>query len=239
MATRQPDSAALPCHVGIIMDGNGRWAKKRGLTRNFGHRQGAKAFGNIVRHAGKMGIEYLSVYAFSTENWKRPASEIAGIMSLLRSYLTDVDQYSEDNVRVRILGDKTQLDPDIQERIASLEESSRSNTGLNLNIALNYGGQDELVYALQQIAKKVQQNSLLPENIQKDTVAEHLYSAGIPDVDLVIRTSGEMRISNFMLWQCAYAEYVFTPVLWPDFTPADFDAAVQEFAARTRRMGGV
>lgn len=234
----QPLPNGFPRHVGIIMDGNGRWAKRRGLTRNMGHKQGAKVFGDIVRHASSIGLGYLTVYAFSTENWKRSSEEVQGIMSLLRSYLRDMDRYRKENIRVRILGDTGPLDADIREMIAVLEQNSRNNTGLHLNIAINYGGQDELVRAARLIAEQVRDRELRAEDVDKDMLAAHLYTAGQPDTDLIIRTSGEYRISNFLLWQSAYAEFVFSDVLWPDFGPAEFDAALEEFAARSRRMGG-
>jgi len=232
--------ARLPRHVGIIMDGNGRWAQKRGLPRSMGHRQGAKTFGDIALHAAKSGVAYLSVYAFSTENWKRPADEVESIMSLLRSYLKDLERYKKHNIRVKVIGDVAALDPDLRESIRDLEEKSAACTGMHLNIALNYGGQDELVHAVRGIVQKVCRGGLPgPDAIDANTLSEHLYTAGQPEVDLMIRTSGERRISNFMLWQSAYAEFVFTDVLWPDFSAGDFDAALEEFALRTRTMGAI
>lgn len=230
---------ALPKHVGIIMDGNGRWATARGLSRNRGHQKGAEVFGQIVRHAQKRGIPYLTVYAFSTENWNRPPEEVGGIMNLLRSYLRDADKYRKENVAVSVIGDKSRLDADLVEMIAKLEEGSRHNTGLHLNIGLSYGGRDELVHAARQIAAMAQAGSISPREVDHALVESCLYTAGQPDVDLIIRTGGEQRVSNFLLWQGAYAEFYFTPTLWPDFTPADFDAALEEYSRRERRMGGI
>lgn len=233
-------SEHLPRHVGIIMDGNGRWAAKRGFTRNMGHKRGADVFGKIARHAQKVGVEYLTVYAFSTENWKRPPDEVAGIMDLLRSYLSDADRYTKDNMRVRILGDRAALDDDINRRIADMERRSSGHTGMTLNIALNYGGRDEILRAAHTLARQYLTGDLKSlDSADQEYFAGLLYTAGQPEVDLVIRTSGETRISNFLLWQSAYAEYVFTDVLWPDFSPRHFDAAIDEYARRSRRMGGI
>lgn len=237
MTARQ---SRLPAHVGIIMDGNGRWAKKRNLPRIAGHKQGAKAFGNIVRHAERIGLQYLTVYAFSTENWQRPAEEIAGIMNLLREYLRDVERYRDENIRVQIIGDTRRLDADIRADIMRIEAHTKDKAGLHLNLAIGYGGRDELARAARNIAADALAGKL--ENlgaIDDALVSRYLYTAGQPDVDLIIRTSGEIRTSNFLLWQSAYAEYLFTDVLWPDFSPKEFDKALAEYASRSRRMGGV
>ncbi len=232
-------SQTLPDHVGIIMDGNGRWATARGLSRNRGHKRGAEVFGEIVRHAKRLGIPYLTVYAFSTENWNRPPQEVAGIMDLLRGYLRDADRYRKENVQTQIIGDKAQLDADLVEMIAKVEEGSRNNTGIHVNIALNYGGRDELVHAARKIAAMILEGSIPLQSVDHSMLERCLYTAGQPDVDLIIRTGGEQRVSNFLLWQGAYAEFVFTPTLWPDFTAADLDAALEEFSRRERRMGGI
>lgn len=232
-------SQTLPDHVGIIMDGNGRWATARGLSRNRGHKRGAEVFGEIVRHAKRLGIPYLTVYAFSTENWNRPPQEVAGIMDLLRGYLRDADRYRKENVQTQIIGDKAQLDADLVEMIAKVEEGSRNNTGIHVNIALNYGGRDELVHAARKIAAMILEGSIPLQSVDHSLLERCLYTAGQPDVDLIIRTGGEQRVSNFLLWQGAYAEFVFTPTLWPDFTAADLDAALEEFSRRERRMGGI
>lgn len=230
----------VPRHVGIIMDGNGRWAKKRGLPRLAGHAQGARVFGEIARHAAKKHVEYLTVYAFSTENWSRPRDEIDGIMDILRDFLKDAEKYQEDNMRLRVIGNMTALDSDIRERIYYLEDNSKDNDGLNLNIALNYGGRDELLCAAKAFAKRYAAGDIPDmDKLDESGFAKYLYTAGMPDADLVIRTSGEKRISNFLLWQSAYAEYIFTDVLWPDFKPKHFDDALKEYANRTRRHGGV
>lgn len=230
----------LPAHVGIIMDGNGRWAKKRGLPRNLGHQQGAEVFGKISRHAAAKGIRYLTVYAFSTENWSRPPAEISGIMNLLRSYLKNSEQYSRENMRMRVLGDSAALDADIRAQIAELEQRSAHNTGMALNIALNYGSRDEILRAARSLARDYHAGRIPDLDVVDEAMfSSRLYTAGQPEVDLVIRTSGELRTSNFLLWQSAYAEYVFTEVLWPDYRPKHFDDALAQYAARIRRMGGV
>jgi undecaprenyl diphosphate synthase len=232
-------SKTLPNHVGIIMDGNGRWATARGLSRNRGHQRGAEVFGEIVRHAKKLGIPYLTVYAFSTENWNRPPEEVAGIMNLLRSYLRDANRYRKENVKTLIIGDRTPLDADLIEMIAKVEEGSRNNTGIHVNIGLNYGGRNELVHAARKIAAMMLEGSVPLQGVDHALLESCLYTAGQPDVDLIIRTGGEQRISNFLLWQGAYAEFIFTPTLWPDFTAADLDAALEEYSRRERRMGGI
>lgn len=230
----------LPVHVGIIMDGNGRWAKKRGLPRNVGHKQGADVFGKIARHAAKRGIRHLTVYAFSTENWRRPPEEVAGIMSLLRNYLSDVEKYTRDNMCMRILGERDALDADIREQMTDIERRSRDNTGMVLNIAFNYGGRDEILRAAKELARRYLKGEVPHlEDVDEKAFGELLYTAGQPDTDLIIRTSGEYRTSNFLPWQGAYAEYVFSDALWPDFTPKLFDQALVQYAERTRRMGGV
>lgn len=229
----------LPRHVAVIMDGNGRWAAKRSLPRKLGHKAGADALEKITRSALDMGIECLTVYAFSTENWKRSDDEVSAIMDLLRSYLKNyIDTAKKDNVRVRVIGDKTRLAQDIQESIAELEELTSKKTGMTLNIALNYGGRDELRRAAAAIAADAAGGRLSPEDINEDTVAGYLDTAGCPEIELLIRTSGELRISNFLLWQLAYSEFYFTEKLWPDFTPEDFKRAVNSYQTRERRFGG-
>jgi len=236
---QQTPQQTLPTHVGIIMDGNGRWAQKRALPRNLGHKQGAAVFQKIARHAEKLGVGYLTVYAFSTENWKRPQQEVEGLLGLLRSYLKDMQRYEEENARLRVIGDISMLAQDIRQNIRLMEEKSADRTGLNLNIALCYGGRSELANAARRLAQEVREGRMAVEDIDEEALAGRLYTAGQPDVDLIIRTGGERRVSNFLLWQSAYAEFVFSDVLWPDFGPQDFDDAIAEFARRTRRMGGV
>ena len=229
----------LPAHVGVIMDGNGRWAKARGLSRNQGHKKGAQVFGDIVRHAKARAVKYLTVYAFSTENWSRPPEEVRNIMDLLRAYLKDAHNYRKENVRTRILGDRAALDDDLRDMIDKVEQSSMGNDGINVNIALNYGGRDEIVHAARQVARKVLNGEIALQQINQEMLSSAMYTAGQPDVDLIIRTGGERRVSNFLLWQGAYAELVFCDVHWPDFAPQDFDAALLEYGARQRRMGTV
>ncbi len=229
----------LPTHIGIIMDGNGRWAKKRGLPRFAGHKAGADAFKRTVRYCNRIGIRYLTVYAFSTENWARPKKEVDAIIELLRDYLRDAENYKKENVRVRFIGDISVFDEEIQRRIAESEQESEDFTGLRLNIAVNYGGKAEIVRAVREIVRDVENGSLLPDAIDEEAVDSRLYTRGQPPVDLVIRPSGEYRLSNFMIWQTAYAEFVFMDVLWPDFSPHDMNRALWEYAGRNRRFGGV
>ncbi len=230
----------IPQHVAIIMDGNGRWAKKRGLPRTAGHYQGAKVVEQILEDADHMGIRYLTVYAFSTENWSRPQAEVKTLMNLLRTYMkTSLAKCAKNNVRIRVIGDKTRLDADLQEAIRNLEQDTRNNTGISFQIAINYGGRDELRRVAAQIARQVQDGLLRPEEITEETISDHLDTAGIPDPDLLIRTSGEERISNFLIWQCAYTEYYFTDVTWPDFNKEELERAVEAYRHRERRMGGL
>jgi len=232
----------LPIHVGIIMDGNGRWAKSRGLPRAAGHKQGARTFERIVRHAKKRGISYLTVYAFSTENRTRPEAEIHAIKGLLRDYLGEIEKNKEGGSRVHFLGDVSWIaDDKMLDKIAEIErEYSGSGAAFTLNIAFNYGGRDEILRAAKIFAKEYcSKSGDKIDSLKESDFSRYLYTSGQPDVDLVIRTSGEQRISNFLLWQAAYAEYIFTEKLWPDFTPKDFDAALTQYAARIRRMGGV
>ncbi len=233
------NGAAVPRHIAIIMDGNGRWAALRGLPRKEGHRQGAKRVREIARACAARGVEYLTLFAFSTENWKRPADEIKAIMDLLRRYLDDAEQYRSENVRTRFLGMKEGLSSDLVERMEHVEKESASCTGLTLNIALNYGGREELTRAARKLAQKAAAGLLSAEEITEETVSACLYTAGQPDPDLLLRPSGEERISNFLLWQCAYAEFVFQDVLWPDFSEQDLDRAIEIYSGRNRRFGGI
>ena len=229
----------LPQHIGFIMDGNGRWAKRRGLPRSAGHRAGAKTFRDMVRYCKDIGIKNMTVYAFSTENWKRPKEEVEAIMDLLRSYLKDAFDHREEEVRCLILGDTAPLAPDIVALIKKLEDESRDCKQMTLNIALNYGGRAEITHAVRELAGQVQRGELAPEEITENAISEHLYTAGQPDPDLIIRPSGEYRTSHFLLWQSAYSELVFMDVLWPDFTRRDLDRAILEYQNRDRRFGGV
>lgn len=234
------DGNNLPIHVGIIMDGNGRWAKKRGMPRKLGHKAGANTFREIARYANKIGIRYMTAYVFSTENWKRPKEEVDSIIELLRAYLDEMEGYSKENIRVRFLGDRSVFDADIQQKMRRAEEKSASATGLNLSLAINYGGRAELVQAARCIAAEAAAGRLNPDSVDEETVEQYLYTKELPDVDLVIRPSGEYRLSNFLIWQSAYAEYVFMDnVLWPDFKPGTLDEAIRIFQSRSRRFGGV
>ena len=233
-----PDT--LPRHVAIIMDGNGRWATQRGLPRSAGHAAGVEALRDIIRASDDWGIECLTIYAFSTENWARSKEEVSALMSLLLKYFaSEIDELDEKHVRILILGDVNGL-PDAQKKaVCDAMERTKDNTGLKLNIALNYGGRAELVRAAQRLGEMVQKGELKPEDIDTDAIAAQLYTAGQPDVDLLIRTSGELRLSNFLPWQTAYAEMVFDKTLWPDFDRACYLKALREFASRSRRFGGV
>lgn len=231
--------AVLPQHVGFIMDGNGRWAKKRGLPRSFGHREGAKNFKKIVRYCKDIGLKNISFYAFSTENWQRPADEVNTIMELFRDYIVDVRNFLSENTRMIFLGDKSAFDDDLQEKMIKLEQDTAHYTEMNLMMAVNYGGRDEIAHASRILAQQALDGKIKPEDITEQSVADNLYTAGFPDVDLLIRPSGELRLSNYLIWQCAYAEYYFTDVLWPDFSPKELDKALIEFQNRNRRFGGV
>ena len=240
MAEQKQTGGMLPEHIGIIMDGNGRWAQKRGLPRSAGHKQGARTFREIVRYCRSIGIRYLTVYAFSTENWKRPQSEINAIMNLLRDYLDELERHSDEEQGVlRFIGDMAPLAEDLRQRITDVQEHTAGREGLTVNIALNYGGRHEIVHAVQQAVSLARQGTLTPEAVDEALVDSLMYTAGQPPVDLIIRPSGEQRISNFLLWQGAYAEFVFMDVLWPDFTPGDLDRAIAEFQRRSRRFGGI
>ncbi|MBE5944176.1 MAG: isoprenyl transferase [Lachnospiraceae bacterium] len=230
----------IPQHVAIIMDGNGRWAKKRLMPRNFGHKAGAKVVEQMCEDAYNLGVKYLTVYAFSTENWKRSVEEVSGIMNLLRHYLIDcIERASKNNMRVRVIGDRTALDADIVEKIEELETITAKYDGLNFTIALNYGGRDELRRGVQDIARKVASGEISPETIDEALISASLDTRDIPDPDLMIRTSGEYRLSNYLIWQLAYTEFYFTDVLWPDFTVEDLKEAIRYYNGRERRYGGV
>lgn len=232
---KQP--TVLPEHIAIIMDGNGRWAKKRGLPRSAGHSAGSKNFKDIARYANKIGLKFLTVYAFSTENWKRPKDEVDNIMNILRDYLKDAKNFKDENIQVQFIGDLSALDADIIDLMRDAEESSANATGLHLNIAINYGGRDELVHAARQLAQAVAQGSLDADAIDEKAISDRLYTAGQPDPDLIIRPSGELRLSNYLIWQSAYSELWFSDILWPDFKPGHLDAAIEAFSQRNRRFG--
>ncbi len=230
----------IPVHVAIIMDGNGRWAKRRGLPRTAGHAQGARVVEQILEDADHMGIRYLTVYAFSTENWSRPNSEVKALMNLLRTYMkTSLAKCARNNVRIRVIGDKTRLDQDLQASIANLEKETASNTGIGFQIAINYGSRDEMVRAMRAAAQKVKDGEISPEDITEELISDGLDTGGIPDPDLLIRTGGEQRISNFLLWQTAYSELYFCDAAWPDFNKAELEKAVDAYNHRERRYGGL
>ena len=233
------DKERLPEHIAFIMDGNGRWAKKRGMPRTFGHTEGARNFRRIMRYCKDIGVKCISFYAFSTENWKRPENEVNALMNIFRTYLDDVRNYIKEEVKMVFLGDKSKLPQDIQQKMNSLEEDSKDFDKMTVLLAINYGGRDEITHATRLIAEKVRKGELNPDEITEDTISSNLYTAGYPDVDLLIRPSGEMRISNFLIWQSAYAEFYFADILWPDFSTKELDRAIIEFAHRNRRFGGV
>ena len=230
----------VPQHVAIILDGNGRWAKSKGMPRNYGHAQGSKNVERICEDAYKMGIKYLTVYAFSTENWSRPKGEVDALMTLLRNYMkTCLNTAKKNRMKVRVIGDKTGLDPDIQTRIRELEEASKDNDGLNFTIAINYGSRDEIARAVRRISEDVAAGKMDPTSVTEETISCYLDTAGIPDPDLLIRTSGELRLSNFLMWQLAYTEFYFTNTPWPDFTKEELAEAIEKYTSRDRRYGGV
>ena len=226
----------VPQHIAIILDGNGRWAKSKGMPRNYGHAQGSKNVERICEEAWRLGIKYLTVYAFSTENWSRPKNEVDALMTLLRNYMkTCVKTAKKNHMRVRVIGDKSGLAEDIQASIAKLEEESKDQDGLNFTIAINYGSRDEICRAV----KKIVAEGIASEDITEQVISDHLDTAGIPDPDLLIRTSGELRLSNYLMWQLAYTEFYFTDVPWPDFNKAELEKAIEKYNGRDRRYGGV
>ena len=232
------EEKSVPQHVAIILDGNGRWAKSKGMPRNYGHVQGAKTVEVICEEAYRMGIQYLTVYAFSTENWNRTADEVDALMGLLRNYMkTCLKTAAKNNMCVRVIGEKSRLDEDIRKRINELENATRDNTGLHFQIAINYGGRDEIVRAVRKLADQVRTGELSPEAITEQSFDNALDTAGIPEPDLLIRTCNEQRISNFLLWQLAYTEFYFTPVAWPDFSKEELEKAVEAYNKRDRRYG--
>lgn len=237
---KEIDFGNLPAHIGVIMDGNGRWAKKRGLPRSAGHQAGADTLKKIVTECNKIGIKYITVYAFSTENWKRPKDEVDFLMNLLYNYLRDAEKtLAGENVVIRAIGSRAELSEKIRRQIAKTEEFTANNTGIVMNIALNYGSREEITGAVRAIAEKVSNGEIKPEEIDEKTVSDNLYTAHQPDPDLIIRTSNELRLSNFMMWQGAYAELYFTKTLWPDFSVRDLHEAIYEYQRRNRRFGGL
>lgn len=229
----------LPRHIAIIMDGNGRWAKKRGMPRTYGHVQGARTFHKLLRYAREIGVEYMSFYAFSTENWKRPDDEVHALMDLMRKYLKDAYNYFDDRVRIVLLGDREDFESDLRQQFTDIEKDTGDFEKMTAGIAANYGSRHEITGACKEIAKLVQEGKLQPEDITEELISQHLYTKDMPDVDLMIRPGGEQRLSNFLLWQCAYAEFYFCDTLFPDFDSGELDKAIVEFARRTRRFGGL
>ena len=235
----QPDSNSDPVHVAIIMDGNGRWAQARGLPRVAGHTEGAEAVRRTVKASKQLGVQYLTLYGFSLENWKRPAKEIAHLIGLLRLYLREeIADLNKEGVRIRFIGERSLLEPDVVSLIEMSEQKTRDNNQLHLTVALSYGSRQEITAAARKLAADVAAGELDPENVDENALETRLFTVGIPDPDLIIRTSGEQRISNFLLWQAAYTELVFTDVLWPDFSRDDLEGAIDEFGRRERRYGG-
>lgn len=239
-AMEESAKAAVPRHVAVIMDGNGRWAKQRGMPRTFGHKQGVEATKRLVRAAHKMGIEVLTIYGFSTENWSRPQDEVDVLMGLLKSYFNaEIAELHKANVRIRVIGNKADFAGDIAQLLLRAETLTKDNNGLTLCVALSYGGRQEIVASAQALAAKVASGELQAEDIDERLLAEGLETSDLPDPDLIIRTSGEQRLSNFLLWQAAYAELYFDPVLWPDYTAENLEKAVATFNSRERRFGGL
>lgn len=230
----------LPKHIGIIMDGNGRWAKKHGKMRSAGHVAGAQRFREIVKYCEKIGIKYLTVYAFSTENWRRPQEEVNGIMSLFKEYLIEaLTDFQKENIKTRFIGDRSVLSKELIDLMNQCEEDTKNKTGLVLNIAINYGGRNEIVKAVKELSKECLDGKLSPDDITEQTISDHLYTSYQPDPDLIIRPSGEYRTSNFLLWQSAYSEYYFDNILWPDYTGKDLERAIDAYCKRNRRYGGI
>ncbi len=236
---REVDKNNLPRHVGIIMDGNGRWAKKRGLPRSAGHRAGAQNLKTITEFAGNMGIRYITAYAFSTENWKRPQEEVDALMQLLLDYLRDKDQLAGKNVTIRVIGDRSALSDEINREIDVIEEYTKDRDGMVLYLAINYGGRQEIVKAARELCDAVQRGELSPGDVTEAMLSKRVYTDDVPDADLIIRPSGELRLSNFLLWQSAYSEFWFSDINWPDFTTRDFTQAILDYQNRNRRFGGV
>jgi len=235
-----PDPSPGPQHIAIIMDGNGRWAKSRGLPRIAGHRRGADAVRKVIRSAGELGVPVLTLFAFSTENWTRPADEVNDLMGLLRHYLRhELEELGRNGAKLRVIGDRDRLAKDIQKDISDAEARTRTNTRIDVNICINYGARDEILRATRNLARKVAAGEVAVDKIDEARFERELLTAGVPDPDLLIRTSGEQRISNFLLWQCAYAELVFVDTLWPDFGKEHLEKAITEFRKRERRYGGV
>ncbi|MBQ4518952.1 MAG: isoprenyl transferase [Clostridia bacterium] len=234
---KEIDPNNVPKHVGIIMDGNGRWAKKRGLPRSAGHRAGAQVLRRITEFAEGIGVKYITAYAFSTENWKRPKAEVDALMDLLLEYLKDKEQLAGKRVIIRVIGDRSALSDEINREIDVVEEYTRGREGLTLYLAINYGGRQEIVQAMKKLSEGIREGSVAPEDLTEDMISERIYTDEVPDVDLIIRPSGELRLSNFLLWQSAYSEFWFSDINWPDFSNRDFTRAILDYQNRNRRFG--
>ena len=227
-------------HVGVIMDGNGRWAQARGLKRSDGHKKGLETLRRVIRHAGQIGLEYITIYSFSSENWNRPETEVSFLMSLLRRFVQqDLSEIHHANVKILVIGERDSLEPGIRQLLTDAEELTESNTGMTLIVAFNYGARDEIARTVRHLARDVAAGTLDPETISPDMIGDRLDTAGVPDPDLIIRTSGEQRLSNFLMWQAAYSEFYFCQCHWPDFDEATFDRALDDYAGRERRFGGL
>ncbi len=236
----KPNMSRIPRHVAIIMDGNGRWAKRRGMPRSAGHAAGAETFRDIANYCKELGMDYLTVYAFSTENWKRSQEEVGGIMRLLEKYLDEaIDSMVRDGNRLKILGDVSRLSPELRRRIDKTEELNRQIEGFQANLCVNYGGRDEILRGVKSVVRDIKEGIIGEEDVTEELFSSKLYTAGIPDPELIIRPSGEERLSNFLLWQCAYSEFWFSDVMWPDFTRSELDKALAAYQRRDRRFGGV
>lgn len=236
---KKSDMVLVPTHIGVIMDGNGRWAKKRLLPRKFGHREGAKTFKKIALAGKAMGVKFMTFYAFSTENWKRPKDEVDAIMKLFEDYLDDISSFEKENIRLVFIGDRSMLSQNLRDKMKYAEEISRNFDSMTVILAVNYGGRNEICRSVKEIAKKIKSNELDIDDIDEKLIENNLYTGDIPPVDLIIRPSGEMRLSNFLIWQSAYAEYYFTDILWPDFNEKNLEDAITAFSDRNRRFGGI
>ncbi len=240
MAIKVSEKLNIPKHIAFIMDGNGRWAQKRGLPRNAGHKEGTKILKKLINDLQDLGVEYATLYAFSTENWSRPKEEVDGLMNLFNSYLDDLDNHLDDNnFRLKFIGDLSRLDKPLRDKMIHYEEGSKNRTGLCVTLAINYGGRNELTNAAKRISELTKEGYISPENVSEELLESMLYTDGIPPVDLLIRTAGEQRLSNFLLWQAAYAEFYFCDTLWPDFGKADVLKAIESYSSRHRKFGGL
>lgn len=232
------DSRVIPRHIGVIMDGNRRWAKKRGFAKTFGYTRGAEVFQQIVRYCQKIGVEAVTFYAFSTENWSRPKDEVDALMNLLREYLNNAFGFKDENIKIIFIGNREELNKDISDLMNEIEDVSKDNTGLILNIAINYGGRQEILNAAKTMSKEITSGRVTYDEVNEEYFSSLMYTKDSPEVDMILRPSGEKRISNFLLWQIAYSEFVYMKVLWPDFKPRDLDKAIDEYNRRSRRYGG-